>query len=338
MKIDTAGTYTLRYSATDQCGNVATKDRVLTVAAPRTVLYADGTFIINESPKDISKNEAEHGGSTNTYEPLSSTNTYTFSSASSRPWNGVVTQIKSIEIGSEIQPTSMAHWFEDTYAETIDLTNLDSSHVRDFTKAFSYMSKMKSMDLSSLDVSGASIFDEMFTHDTLLESVDISGWNTGNVTSMRYMFNECNNLKSLDLSGFDTKNVTSFEYMFNNCKNLETLSVDNFDTSHASEFNSMFQNCESIKTLDVSSFDTSGTIRGDAFTFFFSYCTNLTTIYASGNFVVPSSHGYGSGMFGRCYALVGGAGTTYNSYKTNGEYARIDNPPDAPGYFTAKTA
>lgn len=34
MKIDTAGTYTLRYSAMDQCGNVATKDRVLTVAPP----------------------------------------------------------------------------------------------------------------------------------------------------------------------------------------------------------------------------------------------------------------------------------------------------------------
>lgn len=44
-----------------------------------------------------------------------------------------------------------------------------------------------------------------------------------------------------------------------------------------------------------------------------------------------------AGMFAGCTALVGGAGTAYNASHTDGEYARIDNPPDAPGYFTAAT-
>lgn len=43
-------------------------------------------------------------------------------------------------------------------------------------------------------------------------------------------------------------------------------------------------------------------------------------------------------MFYKCSSLVGGAGTAYNSGHTDKEYARIDNPPDAPGYFTLKAA
>ena len=49
MKIDTEGTYTLRYTAEDECGNVTTEDRTVVVEniTYRTVLYTDGTFIIN---------------------------------------------------------------------------------------------------------------------------------------------------------------------------------------------------------------------------------------------------------------------------------------------------
>ena len=41
-------------------------------------------------------------------------------------------------------------------------------------------------------------------------------------------------------------------------------------------------------------------------------------------------------MFYGCNALKGGAGTTYKSYYTYKIYARVDNPPEAPGYFTYK--
>jgi hypothetical protein len=43
-------------------------------------------------------------------------------------------------------------------------------------------------------------------------------------------------------------------------------------------------------------------------------------------------------MFLNCTALVGGNNTAYDANKTNKEYARIDNPPDAPGYLTYKSA
>lgn len=48
MKINTDGTYTLQYTAVDSCGNETIEERTVIVASPRTVLYTDGTFIINE--------------------------------------------------------------------------------------------------------------------------------------------------------------------------------------------------------------------------------------------------------------------------------------------------
>lgn len=45
-----------------------------------------------------------------------------------------------------------------------------------------------------------------------------------------------------------------------------------------------------------------------------------------------------SNMFKDCVNLVGGSGTTYSSSNTGKTYARIDNPPDALGYFSLKSA
>ena len=64
----------------------------------------------------------------------------------------------------------------------------------------------------------------------------------------------------------------------------------------------------------------------------FSDCKNLKTIYASEYFEAKNGHM----MFYGCTSLVGGAGTKCPEYGTNDERARIDNPPDAPGYFTEK--
>lgn len=238
MIINTAGEYTLQYTATDACGNSTTVERDLVVEEPptyRTVLYTDGTFIINESSRDEAHNVALHGQPTNVYNPFDPNgdtlvDRYEFSTYGLRPWDNQVSSITSVEIGSNIQPTLTRHWFE-------NMTNL------------------LSVDLDNLDTSA--------------------------VTSMESMFNGCSLLETLDLSGFDTSDVISTATMFRSCSALKT-------------------------------------------------------IYASTLFVVEQVTS-DSNMFVSASNLVGGAGTTYSSSYRDKTRARIDNPPDAPGYFTAKS-
>jgi hypothetical protein len=67
----------------------------------------------------------------------------------------------------------------------------------------------------------------------------------------------------------------------------------------------------------------------------FMGCSNLTTIYAGDDWntdhVTTSTN-----MFSGCVNLVGGSNTAYSSSYNDKTYARVDNPPDSPGYFTYK--
>ena len=112
---------------------------------------------------------------------------------------------------------------------------------------------------------------------------------------------------------------------------VTTLDVSNFNTSNVTNMSYMFSDSKAT-TLDVSNFNTSNVTN---MLYMFYDSTNLKTIYGSSKFVttaVTSS----TGMFSRCTNLVGGAGTKYDSTKTDKTYARIDGGTSNPGYFTAK--
>lgn len=289
MKYTEPGTYKIQYTAEDGCGKTTVEDRTVIVEIPityRTVLYADGTFIINESSRDEASNIAKHGNVTKAYAPFdpnASTDIgkYIFSNDSVKPWYNQRSLIKAVEIGSPISPFSTSRWF-------------------------SYCSKLSSCDFSNLD--------------------------TSNVTDMSDMFNYCNSLTTLDLSNFNTSNVTNMSRMFSSCSALSSLNVRSFNTSNVTNMQGMFFWCTSLATLDLSSFNTANvTNMSDMF----NTSSELTTIYASNSFIVSQSTGTNN-MFYNTDSLVGGAGTTWSTGHQHGEYARIDNPPTAPGYFTLK--
>ena len=99
--------------------------------------------------------------------------------------------------------------------------------------------------------------------------------------------------------------ITSMSYMFSDSK-ATTLDVSNFDTSKVTDMSIMFYNSTNLKTIYVSN----------------KFNTDKVTTSAS--------------MFDRCTNLVGGAGTKYDSTKTDKTYAHIDGGTSNPGYFTAK--
>ena len=392
MKIDTAGTYTLRYSAEDDCGNVGTHDRTLTVVAPRTVLYTDGTFIINEQPGDRATNEALHGVATNEYAPFDPNGAtdiekYIFVSSSARPWYAQRASILTAEIGDNISPTNTAYWFDDLPNVTqINVDKLDTKYVEDMRDMFHNCRNLISVDVSGFDTQNVTNMSCMFWTCPVLASIDVSDFDTSNVTDMSYMFSGCGAITTIDVSNFNTSNVTNMNAMFADLTMMQSLDLSNFDTSKVTNMDSMFlnggmtsiilgvfnatkvttmnrmfegcrslnsisftsftasdvtnmsymfKNCRKITEIDVSGFATNNATETREM---FNYCKMLTKIYVSVNFVV-SSVTVSSSMFGNLDVgvLKGGAGTGWSSGNpTDKTYARIDNPPDAPGYFTLK--
>lgn len=308
MHFDTDGIYTLQYTATDSCGNETIEERTVEVVSLRTVLYADGTFIINEKSTDIDANVALHGVATNVYDPmLADGSNYVFSGSTPAPWSGKGGSVVSVEIGSPIAPTSTARWFPGFKCTSMDLKNIDTSNVTNM--------------------------QYMFAECDAIKTIDLSGFDTSKVTDMKGMFNLCKEIEAIDLHNFNTSKVTDMEDMFAGCYKVESIDVSNFDTANVTKMNRMFASTYLLTELDVSSFDTHNVTD---FIQMFNYCEILETIYASQTFTTQHLSETQS-MFGRnTGTLKGGADTRWSSSHIMSDYAHIDGGTANPGYFTAK--
>ena len=213
---------------------------------------------------------------------------------------------------------------------SLNLSGFDTSKVTTMNGMFERCSSLTSLNLSNFDTSKVTSMSSMFSECTSLTSLDLSNFDTSNVTDMSYLFSECSSLTSLNLSNFDTSKVTTMDGVFYRCSSLTSFDLSNFDTSNVTDMGCMFYECTSLTSLDLSSFDTSNVTDMSGM---FNYCSVLETIYASNTFDV-SSVTDSAWMFDTCWQLTGGAGTAYNDSYRDKTYARIDNPPDAPGYFT----
>ena len=340
MHFDTDGIYTLQYTAEDSCGNETIEERTVEVVSYRTVIYTDGTFIINEKSTDIDANETLHGVATNVYDPFDpngATNVkkYIFSSAYQRPWDSQRASIKSVEIGSNIRPTSTAYWFYGfTTCTSIDLDGLNTSAVTSMRFMFSNCEALTTLDVTHFNTSAVTIMRYMFGNCQALTTLDVTHFNTSAVTDMHGVFSECRALTSLDVTHFDTSAVTDMSVMFSGCQALTTLDVTHFNTSAVTNMSYMFCECQALTTLDLSNFNTSAVT---AMSEMFRDCQALTTIYASADFVVTQVTSSGNMFINMSTNLVGGAGTRWaSSNLVDKTYAHIDGGTSNPGYFTAK--
>ena len=166
-----------------------------------------------------------------------------------------------------------------TGLQSIDLSKVDTSNVKNMSGMFRHCSNLQTLDVSTFNTSNVTDMREMFYGCRNLQVLDVSGFDTSNVTNMYMMFNNCRSLQTLDVSGFDTSNVTEMHWMFSDCQNLQTLDVSGFDTSNVTEMSYMFDSCSSLQTLDVSGFDTSNVTNMSRM---FFGCQNLQTLDVSG--------------------------------------------------------
>ena len=249
--------------------------------------------------------------------------------------------------------TNMGRMFYYSQATTLDVSNFDTSNVTKMFDMF-YGTKATTLDVSNFNTSKVTNMSGMFSNSKAT-TLDVSNFNTSKVTNMSVMFS-VSKATTLDVSNFDTSNVTNMFGMFWNSQ-ATTLDVSNFNTSKVTKMGNMFNRSQAT-TLDLSNFDTSKVTdmsdmfnRSQATTLdlsnfntsnvtdmsnMFYDSANLKTIYVSNKFntdKVTSS----TNMFTGSTKLIGGAGTKYDSTKTDKTYARIDTC-NTPGYFTDKNA
>ena len=190
--------------------------------------------------------------------------------------------------------------------------------------------------LEYLNTSNVTSFKNMFKGCRSLKNLDLSGFDASKVTDMKQMFEDCSSLKNLNLRNFNTDSATNMGDMFCECSSLESLDLSSFNTVNVTKMSYMFAYCSSLKTLDLSSFNTRNVTNMEGL---FHEDSLLTTIYVGESWstenvsTVEQDEAKGT-MFHGCIALVGGAGTPYDSTHVDYTYAHIDGGESNPGYFT----
>ena len=202
------------------------------------------------------------------------------------------------------------------------------------TLTFYYDNQRSSRTGTTYDLNDANSSPGWFTDGTcasVTKVVIASSFVTAWPTSTADWFDNMTNLTSITgLSFLNTDDVTNMGYMFYNCKKLSNIDVSHFNTANVESMSSMFKHCGNLTSLNLSSFNTAKVTN--MYNMFFN-CASLTTIYVGSGWstnAVTSSEV----MFYYCDNLVGGQGTTYNSYHTDKAYAHIDGGPSNPGYLT----
>ena len=125
----------------------------------------------------------------------------------------------------------------------IDLSNFNTSNIKDMEWMFYGCSSLTSLNLSNFDTSKVTYMNRMFYGCSSLTSLNLSNFNTSKVVWMYYMFYNCKSLTSLNLSNFDTSEVTRIHNMFEGCTNLEYINMFNFNEKKlTANYSDLFKN------------------------------------------------------------------------------------------------
>ena len=269
-----------------------------------TVLYADGTLIINEKPSNRAANIQTHGTVSHEYPGMKSEGTnvekYIFADETDQPWNSDAASIKKVEMGQKIYPTSTAFWFKDlTHMTQGNFTNLKTSRLTTVQSMFQNAGRDSSITsftltgLDSWDTSKITNMNSLFNgtgyYATILSIGDISDWNTSKVTNMKSLFQGFGytNAQAIDLNltNWDTSKVTNMNSMFRGTGyNASTTwsigDLTHWDVSKVTDMGYMFGNaCRNVSVCDIgnlSSWNTSQvTDMNNMFRVFASEATTL---------------------------------------------------------------
>jgi len=375
-----AGCGSVEYLLVNMPASTEASDGVYTVDASSpvpisysTVLFSDGTLIINEKSLSREADIAAHGSVSSEYAPLKGTETYewtmvpdnasldTDAEAQSQVlWFAMRANIKSVEFGSLVRPVSMRYWFAGcSNLTSFSSANLDTGNCVSMYQTFSNCSKLSELNASGWNVSALEDMSMMFKECAILETLNIADWDVSSLKKMTAAFQSCKMLAVLDISAWRPVNLASIESAFELCSVIDNLDFSGWRCPAISgKMNRAFYQCLKLTALDLSGFgpgsvtsfqntfsgsgrlqyiDISGldTSHVTDFQNTFRNCAYLTTIYVGEKFSTESVVQTANYPFNQNSKLVGGNGTEFNQDRRGYEYLCIDEP-DHPGYLTLK--
>lgn len=249
----------------------------VTFKTEMTVLFNDGTLIINELPNNRDANITTHGAVVKEYEPMSASNVYYFTGDDDdhyQLWYDESQDITKVEIGHSIKPYYTKLWFYGlSNMTTGNFTNLDMSDNVDMYGMFSgagsaVSSSFTLTGLSGWNISHVESIANMFYNAGVGASTwnigDLSGWNTGRVTNMGNAFAGAGANASTftvgNLDEWDTARVTEMASMFENSGHEASTwnigDLSEWKTGHVTSMTSMFSGAgANASTWDIGDLD-----------------------------------------------------------------------------------
>ena len=243
----------------------------------------------------------------------------------------------------------------------LNLSNFNTSKVATFSQMFYDCSSLNSLDFGNLNTANGEQFYQMFYNCSQLSTLSRCQINLSKAINSYQMFYGCQALSQINTSSFSAPYLQDAHEMFCGCSDLSSINLSNFNAPNATLFNGLLKNCSSLSEVVLfdensntfvtdSATNTSEMFSGDSMisSLDFRYlniqkvtnmekmfynCSNLTTITVSNVWNVISVES-SNNMFYGCSNIVGGYNTTYNSSKTDKEYAHVDLSSN-PGYLTA---
>ena len=139
------------------------------------------------------------------------------------------------------------------------------------------------------------------------------------------------NTVTFDESFSNYHELTSTRNMFAKLKAMTTINhLEYLNTENVSDMSYMFDGCLYLRSIDITTFDMQNVVTTKCM---FQSCESLCTIYAEDNLDMTNVES-STYMFWRCFGLMGGKGTQYDSSHADKTYAHVDEGTNNPGYFT----
>lgn len=192
---------------------------------------------------------------------------------------------------------SMSGMFKDCKVKHLDLRNLRTDNVTDFSDMFCSCNDLIDLNVDGFDTSKAKDFHGMFQGCIKLTQLNVKHFNVDNVLHMSCLFSRCLRLKVINLESWDFSQVSDANEMFAYCEKLEKI-IANFNFKMIKEMAFMFCYCTKLSKVDLSHSDLSHVFD---FGYAFFKCEGLKKIRFSPG--VWRKAKYTLSMFDNCKAL-----------------------------------